>query len=138
MNFDNLKVPFENYTVVNPPNFDLISREDFGQKTRDYMISVLPHCDLHFKVENVNCLDENDKMRIKMLQLDENPYETYETEAYSPYSIGCGIFSDQTKLGVLSGRRAYKLEITRNGQVSYMYDTVLLKPNVMNNFYIEY
>ena len=62
--FDYSGMQFANYSgsysLIGAPNYEPLSRND----QKDYEIRALPHCSAHFKIENVNCFDPNDKMRL--------------------------------------------------------------------------
>ncbi|WP_343634661.1 hypothetical protein [Fluviicola sp.] len=126
---------FGDYSLINAPAYDLINRNN----PRDYEIKVLPHCGAHYKIENVNCFDANDKMRYKVYHLEESPNETFETVyTWSDYFNGCGIFGEYINNNSLSGHQVYQIEITRNNQVTTYTDTFFLQPGVMNDVFIEY
>jgi hypothetical protein len=57
--------------VVKGPEYDILSRS--APEDNKYIMRVLPYASMHFKIENINCFDENDKMRFKARNIDENP-----------------------------------------------------------------
>ncbi len=139
INFDYSNIQFANYSgsysLINAPSYDIMTR----QNQRDYEIRALPHCGMHFKIENVSCFDANDKMRYKTFNCNEFPYKTFETiYVWSNYFEGCGSFVDYTNDNVLSGYHIYQIEVTRNNQVTTYIDTFFLQPGIMNEVFIEY
>ena len=137
--FDYSGMQFANYSgsysLIGAPNYEPLSRND----QKDYEIKALPHCSMHFKIENVNCFDANDKMRYKTFNCNEFPYKTFETiYVWSNYFNGCGSFVDYTNDNVLAGYHIYQIEVTRNNQVTTDIDTFFLQPGVMNEVFIEY
>jgi hypothetical protein len=139
INFDYSNIQFssssENYSLINAPSYDLIDRNN----QRNYEIRALPHCGVHYKIENVNCFDASDKMRYKMYHLEESPNETFETVyTWSDYFDGCGMFGEYINNSSLSGHQVYQIEVTRNGQVTTYIDTFFLQPGVMNEVFLEY
>jgi hypothetical protein len=132
MNFDNLKVPFENYTVVNPPIFDLISREDFGQKTRDYNVKVLPIMNIIFHYENLNCVNSSDEFKFNLINLDErfNPnVDIDDLTLFSfPFSLGCTNYTYTSYRK--AGRYLLKWEAEKGGLITSGVDTFFVAPGV--------
>lgn len=123
------------YSLINAPSFDIMTR----QNQRDYEIRALPLCDVHYKVENVNCFDENDKMRFKTFNADEFPNQSFQyITVWSNYFNGCGPFFEGTFNNRLSGRLLYEIEVTRNNQITKYIDTFFLQPGIMNEVFIEY
>ena len=123
------------YSLIKAPNYVPLSRND----QRDFEIRVLPKCGMHFKVENVNCLDGNDKMRFKTFNYDEFPTKSFETiYVWGDYFNGCGSFVDYTNNDVLSGHQIYQIEVTRNNLVTTYIDTFFLQPGITNDVFIEY
>lgn len=126
---------YGDYSLINAPAYDLIDRNN----PRNYEIRVLPHCGAHYKIENVNCFDSNDKMRYKVYHLEESPNETFETVyTWSDYFNGCGVFGEYINNNSLSGHQVYQIEVTRNGQVTTYIDTFFLQPGIMNEVFLEY
>ena len=122
-----------NYSLINAPGYDLINRND----QRDYEIRALPHCSVHFKIENVNCFDSNDKMRFKTFNLDESPNQSFEhIPVWGNYFNGCGQLFDGTFDNRLTGRILYQIEVTRNNVVTTYIDTFFLQPEIMNDVFI--
>lgn len=139
INFDYSNIHFSgssgNYSLINAPSYDIITRQD----NRDYEIRVLPHCGAHYKIENVNCFDANDKMRYKVYHMDEFPNETFETiYTWSNYFDGCGVFGEYINNNSLAGHQIYQIEVTRNNVVTTYIDTFFLQPGVMNDVFLEY
>ena len=136
--FDYSNIQFESFTgsysLINAPGYDLINRKN----PRDYEIRALPHCGAHFRVENMNCFDGNDKIRFKGYNLDESPNSEFQFIQYGDYAIGCGLLIEHINNSTLSGRRVYQIEVTRNNQVTTDIDTFFLQPGVMNEVFIEY
>ncbi len=137
--FDYSSMQFANYSgpysLINAPTYVHLVRND----QQDYEIRALPHCGMHFKIENVNCFDANDKMRYKTFNCNEFPYKTFETiYVWSNYFNGCGSLVDYTNDNVLSGYHIYQIEVTRNNQVTTDIDTFFLQPGIMNEVFIEY
>jgi hypothetical protein len=123
------------YSLINAPSYDLITRNN----QENYEIRALPHCNVHFKVENINCFDGNDKIRFKTFNSDEFPFKTFETiYVWGDYFNGCGTLFDGTFDDVLSGRKLYQIEVTRNNVVTTYIDTFFLQPGVMNEVFLEY
>jgi hypothetical protein len=123
------------YSLINAPAYDIITRKN----QRDYEIRALPHCGVHFKIENVNCFDANDKMRFKTINCDEFPNQSFQyITVWGDYFDGCGIFGDAIFDNRLSGRKLYQIEVTRNNQVTTYIDTFFLHPGIMNEVFIEY
>ncbi len=137
--FDYSGMQFANYSgsysLIGAPTYEPLSRNE----QKDYEIRALPHCEMHFKIENVNCFDGNDKMRYKTFNCNEFPYKTFETiYVWSNYFNGCGSFVDYTNDNVLSGYHIYQIEVTRNNQVTTDIDTFFLQPGIINEVFIEY
>lgn len=137
--FDYSEIQFANYSgsysLIRVPTYVPLSRND----QQDFEIRALPHCSVHFKVENVNCFDGNDKMRFKTFNLDEFPNQSFQyITVWGDYFDGCGIFGDAIFEDRLSGRKLYQIEVTRNGQVTTYIDTFFLQPGVMNDVFLEY
>ena len=137
--FDYSDIHFANYSgiysLIRPPNYVPLSRND----QQNFEIRALPKCGMHFKVENVNCLDGNDKMRFKTFNLDEFPAKTFENiYVWGNYFNGCGSFVDHTNNDVLSGHHVYQIEVTRNNQVTTYIDTFFLQPGITNEVFLEY
>lgn len=57
---------------------------------------------------------------------------------WSNYFIGCGLIIEHTKNNVLSGRKVYQIEVTRNNVVTTYIDTFFLQPGIMNEVFLEY
>lgn len=124
-----------NYSLIKAPNYVPLMRDD----QPDFEIRALPHCEAHFKIENVNCFDGNDKMRFKMFNCDEFPNQAFQyITIWSNDFNGCGVFGEATNNSVLSGRQLYQIEVTRNNQVTTYIDTFFLQPGIMNEVFIEY
>jgi hypothetical protein len=139
IDFDYSNIDFASYSgsysLINAPGYDLLTRNN----QRDYEIRVLPHCKVHYKIENVNCFDNNDKMRFKTFNLDEFPNKTFESiYTWSNYFEGCSVSLENTSNGMLSGRKVYQIEVTRNGEVTTYIDTFFLQPGIMNEVFLEY
>nr|WP_294861679.1 hypothetical protein [uncultured Fluviicola sp.] len=139
IDFDYSNIHFANfagsYSLINAPSYDLINRQ--GQ--RNYEIRALPICGVHYKIENVNCFDANDKMRYKVYHLEEAPNETFETiYTWSNYFDGCEVFGEYINNTSLSGHQIYQIEVTRNNVVTTYTDTFFLQPGVMNDVFLEY
>ncbi len=137
--FDYSSMQFANYSgpysLINAPTYVHLVRND----QQDYEIRALPHCSVHFKVENVNCFDGNDKMRFKTFNSDEFPYQSFEyIPIWGNYFNGCGTLFDGVFNDRLSGRLLYQIEVTRNNQVTTDIDTFFLQPGIMNEVFIEY
>ena len=137
--FDYSNIHFANYSgsysLIRVPNYVPLSRND----QQDFEIRALPHCSVHFKVENINCFDGNDKMRFKTFNLDEFPNQSFQyIPVWGNYFNGCGLFSDETFNNRLSGRILYQIEVTRNNEVTTYIDTFLLRPGIMNEVFLEY
>lgn len=137
--FDYSNIQFQNYSgsysLINAPSYDLMTRND----QRDYEIRALPHCSIHYKVENVNCFDSNDKMRFKTFNLDEFPNQSFQyITVWGNYLNGCGSFFDGTFNEMLSGRKLYQIEVTRNNVVTTYIDTFFLQPGITNEVFLEY
>ncbi len=122
------------YSLINAPSYDLIDRDN----QRDYEIRALPHCGAHFKVENINCFDGNDKVRFRGFNLDESPNSQLQNTPYGEYIIGCGLLIEHINNSTLSGRRIYQIEVTRNSQVTTYIDTFFLQPGIINEVFLEY
>lgn len=139
INFDYSNIHFSGssgyYSLINAPSYDIITRQDH----RDYEIRALPHCSVHFKIENVNCFDANDKMRFKTFNMDEFPNQSFQYIIdWGDYSNGCGIHFEGMFEDRLSGRKVYQIEVTRNNVVTTYIDTFFLQPGVMNDVFLEY
>lgn len=137
--FDYSSIQFESYSgsysLINAPSYDIMTRKD----QRDYEIRALPHCGAHYRIENVNCFDANDKMRYKVYHLEETPNETFETiYTWSNYFDGCGVLGEYINNSSLSGHQIYQIEVTRNNQITTYIDTFFLQPGIMNEVFIEY
>lgn len=137
--FDYSGMQFANYSgsysLIGAPTYEPLSRND----QKNYEIRALPHCGAHFKIENVNCFDANDKMRFKMYNCDEFPNQSFQyITVWSNEFNGCGLFGEVTNNSVLSGRQLYQIEVTRNNQVTTDIDTFFLQPGIMNEVFIEY
>jgi hypothetical protein len=125
----------EDYSLINAPAYDLIDRHN----QRNYEIRALPHCNVHFKIENVNCFDGNDKMRFKTFNMDEFPNQSFQyISVWSNDFNGCAVNLENTSNDMLSGRKVYQIEVTRNGQVTTYIDTFFLQPGLMNEVFLEY
>jgi hypothetical protein len=123
------------YSLINAPSYDLIDRNN----QRNYEIRALPHCNVHFKIKNVNCFDSNDKMRFKTFNMDEFPNQSFQyISVWSNYFNGCAVNLENTTNDMLSGRKVYQIEVTRNGQVTTYVDTFFLQPGIMNEVFLEY
>lgn len=123
------------YSLIKVPNYVPLSRND----QPDFEIRALPKCGMHFKVENANCLDQNDKMRFKTFNCDEFPSKTFETiYVWGDYFNGCGSFVDYTNNDILSGHHIYQIEVTRNNVVTTYIDTFFLQPEIVNEVFLEY
>lgn len=124
------------YSLINAPAYDLIDRNN----PRNYEIRALPHCSIHFKIENVNCFDANDKMRFKTFNMDEFPNQSFQYMLdWSNDFTGCAVnLENTTNNDMLSGRKLYQIEVTRNGQVTTYIDTFFLQPGIMNEVFLEY
>jgi len=123
------------YSLINAPSFDLINRDNDNQ--RDYNIKALPLMQIHYKLENVNCLGSADSMRIILRNYDEAYHLDFNYEIWSPYAMGCYSNSHQIDHG-LAGRYVYKMQVIRNGNLTEYIDTILIAPGVNNNLFIEY
>ncbi|MGV3613581.1 MAG: hypothetical protein ACO1N0_21655 [Fluviicola sp.] len=138
INFDYSNIHFSgssgNYSLINAPSYDIITRQD----NSDYDIRILPHCGAHFKVENINCFDANDKVRFKGFNFDESPHNELQYTSYGNYAIGCGLLIEHINNSTLTGRRVYQIEVTRNNVVTTYIDTFFLQPGVMNDVFLEY
>ncbi|WP_343634662.1 hypothetical protein [Fluviicola sp.] len=139
IDFDYSKIQFsgssEDYSLINAPAYDLINRDN----PRDYEIRALPHCSVHFKIENINCFDSNDKMRFKTFNMDEFPNQSFQyISVWSNDFNGCAVNLENTSNDMLSGRKVYQIEVTRNGQVTTYIDTFFLQPGIMNEVFLEY
>ncbi len=137
--FDYSQMQFANYSgsysLIRPPTYVPLSRKD----QKDFEIRALPICGAHFKIENVNCFDNNDKMRFKMFNIDEFPHQAFQyITVWSNDFNGCGLFGEVTNDNVLSGRQLYQIEVTRNGEVTTYIDTFFLQPGIMNEVFLEY
>jgi hypothetical protein len=137
--FDYSNLQFANYSgsysLIKVPNYVPLSRND----QQDFEIRVLPHCSIHYKVENVNCFDANDKMRFKTFNCDEFPNQSFQyITVWGNYFNGCGSFFDDTINNMLSGRKLYQIEVTRNNVVTIYIDTFFLQPGITNEVFIEY
>lgn len=123
------------YSLIKVPNYVPLSRND----QPDFEIRALPHCNVHFKIENVNCFDSNDKMRFKTFNMDEFPNKTFETiYTWSNYFEGCAVSLENTSNDMLSGRKIYQIEVTRNNVVTTYIDTFFLQPEIVNEVFLEY
>ncbi len=124
-----------NYSLIRVPTYVPLSRKN----QQDFEIKALPHCSVHFKIENVNCFDANDKMRFKTFNMDEFPNQSFQyITVWGDYFNGCGVFSDATFEDRLTGRKLYQIEVTRNNVVTTYIDTFFLQPGVMNDVFLEY
>jgi hypothetical protein len=137
--FDYSGMQFANYSgsysLINAPSYEPLPRHDH----HDYEIRALPLCGAHFKIENVNCFDGNDKMRFKTFNCDEFPNQSFQyITVWSNYFNGCGLFGEVTNNNVLSGRQLYEIEVTRNNQVTTYIDTFFLQSGIINEVFIEY
>ena len=137
--FDYSNLQFANYSgsysLIRVPTYVPLSRKD----QQDFEIRALPHCSVHFKVENVNCFDNNDKMRFKTFNLDEFPNQAFQyITVWGDYFNGCGIFGDAIFEDRLSGRKLYQIEVTRNNVVTTYIDTFFLQPGIVNEVFLEY
>jgi hypothetical protein len=137
--YSSMKLPLSLSDVsVIGPTFDKLNRS--APIDNMYNIRVLPYTNIVSKVENVNCFDENDKMRYKTLLIDQysNQNLDYENFGFSFYT-GCGIIaSNNNPTKVLAGRVVRQFEVTRNNIISTYIDTLFLLPNVLNEDFIEY
>jgi hypothetical protein len=122
--------------AVKGPEYDILNRS--SPEDNNYEVRVLPFTSMHFKVENVNCFDGNDKMRFKARNIDENPYDGFEQAPYGLYFNGCGSHTDYMNNHILAGHQVYQIEVTRNGITSTDIDTFNLLPNTVNEVFIEY
>jgi hypothetical protein len=138
--FDYSNLQFANYSgsysLIRVPTYVPLSRND----QQDFEIRALPHCSIHFKIENVNCFDANDKMRFKTFNMDEFPNQSFQYMLdWSNDFTGCAInLENTTNNDMLSGRKLYQIEVTRNGQVTTYIDTFFLQPGIMNEVFLEY
>lgn len=137
--FDYSNIQFQNnpgsYSLIGAPTYNIITRKD----QPNFEIRALPHCEMHFKIENVNCLDANDKMRYKVFNLDEFPNQSFEfVNIWSNDFLGCGLFGEIVGNNILSGRQIYQIEVTRNDVVTTYIDTFFLQPGIMNEVFLEY
>ncbi|WP_343747082.1 hypothetical protein [Fluviicola sp.] len=139
LTFDYSSMQFANYSgsysLIKAPTYVHLVRND----QQDYEIRALPHCSVHFKVENVNCFDTNDKMRFKTFNYDEFPNQSFEyISVWGNYFNGCGSLFDGVFDDRLSGTLFYQIEVTRNNQVTTYIDTFFLQPGVTNEVFLQY
>jgi hypothetical protein len=122
---------------IKGPQFDQLSRSGLSENT--YNIIVLPYTSSHFKVENVNCLDANDKMRFKVFNYDEQPNQAFQYMPWGPYFDGCGLHVDYNSDHTLAGHQVFQIEVVRNGVLDTTYiDTFNLLPNTVNEIFLQY
>lgn len=123
------------YSLIKAPNYVPLSRND----QQDFEIRALPLCGAHFKIENINCFDGNDKMRFKMFNCDEFTNQSFQyITVWSNDFNGCGLFGEAINNNVLSGHQIYQIEVTRNNIVTTYIDTFFLQPEIVNDVFIEY
>ncbi|WP_343747083.1 hypothetical protein [Fluviicola sp.] len=138
LTFDYSSMQFANYSgsysLIKAPTYVHLVRND----QQDYEIRALPHCGMHFKIENVNCFDANDKMRYRVYHLEEEPNQQFQYIPYSNYFNGCGFLGEITNSSILSGHQIYQIEVTRNNQITTYIDTFFLQPGVMNEVFLQY
>jgi hypothetical protein len=133
-----MNVPDGDYEIVDGPHFDQVVRE-YMTIENTYNIRVLPYTQMHYVIDNVNCFDENDKMRYKSFNYDRSPNTTLNFLDYSPTPFtGCDVYHDHINNHVLAGHQVYQVEVTRNGIVNTYIDTFNVLPNVMNEVHILY
>jgi hypothetical protein len=131
-----LPVEITDYSVKGPA-YDLLERG--SPQSNSYSIRVIPLCNAHFKIENVNCSSNTDSMRYKVYNYDEEPNQSFEYIPWSDYFIGCGVQADYTPTDkVLGGHQVYQIQVSRNGITNTYIDTFNLLPNQMNNVFLEY
>lgn len=71
--------------------------------------------------------------------MDEFPNQSFQyISVWSNDFNGCAVNLENTSNDMLSGRKVYQIEITRNNQVSTYIDTFFLQSGVMNDIFIEY
>jgi len=136
INFDYSNIQFASYSgsysLINAPGFDVMTRNN----QRDYEIKALPLMQIHYKLENVNCMGPADSMRIILRNYDEKYHLDFNYEDWSPYATGC--YSEQFQYQGKAGRHLYKIQIIRNGSLTEYIDTILIAPGVNDNLFIEY
>lgn len=139
IDFDYSNIQFASYSgsysLINAPSYDLVTRDN----QEDYEIRALPLCNIHFKIENMNCFDANDKMRFKTFNMDEFPNQSFQyINVWSNDFTDCAVNLENTSNDMLSGRKLYQIEVTRNGQVTTYIDTFFLQPGITNEVFLEY
>lgn len=114
-----MKLPegLSNVSVIGP-TLDPLSRSAPMDNVSN--IKVLPYTNIVCKVENVNCFDENDKMRYKTLLIDQYSNQNLDYQNFGFYVYtGCGIIaSNNNPTKVLAGRVVRQFEVTRNNITS--------------------
>lgn len=137
MSFDYGSISFQNYSgsysLINPPHDVNIVRND----QMDFEIKALPLMDINYKLQNVNCQNSNDSMRIIIRNFDEAYYLDMNMESWSPYNYGCYLDSENYT-NAKAGRYVYKMQVHRNGNMQEFMDTILLEPGKNHNLFIEY
>ncbi|MCU0551459.1 MAG: hypothetical protein MUC48_19115, partial [Leptolyngbya sp. Prado105] len=135
--YSSMNVSFPAYSLINAPTYKNLSKSNPDGNRFD--IRVLPHCQMHFKIENVNCFNSSDSMRFKTYNPDERPFQSFDLiPVWSNYKIGCGIFAELINDKMLSGRKLYQIEVTRNGIKNVYVDTFFLHPNQLNEVFLQY
>jgi hypothetical protein len=88
---------------------------------------------LKLKIENVNCLGENDVMKL----YQGNQVNTFNyTNAWT--HNGCAIWSSTDYSDIPMGENYYKWEVTRNGITETFYDTIYLNAGEYKTYNIDY
>lgn len=135
--FDEMQLPngITNYEVFGA-SFDVLSRS--LPDDNNYTFRILPYTSMHFKVENINCFDANDKIQYKIYNYDESPNLSFETIPWGNPFFGCGVQVENTFDNVLAGHKVCLMEITKNNIVTTKIDTFNLLPNTMNEVILSY
>jgi hypothetical protein len=135
--YSNIILPAGIYDVsIIGPEYDILSRSSDTENS--YRIKILPYTSMHFKIENLNCVNENDAMRYKVYNCDERPFDDFQYIPYSHYFNGCGFKGEITDDHVIGGHQVYQIEVTKNGVTTTYIDTFNLLPNVVNEVFIQY
>lgn len=141
--YSSIQTSSSDFWVVDKINNDVIIRSNenkpYSNFTQpNYSIHILPKATVHYKYENVNCLNANDKMRFYKVNIDQFPDFSIPNYITNNYYNGCGVTADYTNQNVVCGRYLYKIEVMKNGISTYYLDTFLVVPNVTNEIFINY
>lgn len=141
--YSTIELPSTDFWIVDKIQNDVILRSNENKPysnvtQQDYSIHILPKATVHYKYENVNCLNANDKMHFFTVNIDQFPDPFIPMYVYADYFNGCGVTADFTSQNVVCGRHLYKIEVVKNGISTYYLDTFLVVPNVTNEIFINY